>query len=56
MGFYPIRTTVLSRPRLRAAASITSDLFTVDKDEIKDLQIVSAVAGGTTVYKARHCR
>ena len=52
MGFYPIRTTVLSRPRLRAAASITSDLFTVDKEKIKDLQIVRTVVGGSTVYQA----
>jgi predicted amidohydrolase YtcJ len=31
---------------------LSDDLFTVDKEKIKDLQIVRTVAGGTTVYKA----
>jgi len=31
---------------------LSDDLFTVDKDKIKDLQIVRTVVGGTTVYKA----
>jgi predicted amidohydrolase YtcJ len=31
---------------------LSDDLFTVDKEKIKDLQIVRTVVGGTTVYKA----
>jgi predicted amidohydrolase YtcJ len=31
---------------------LSDDLFTVDKDKIKDLQIVRTVVGGTTVYQA----
>ena len=31
---------------------LSDDLFTVDKERIKDLQIVRTVVGGTTVYKA----
>jgi predicted amidohydrolase YtcJ len=31
---------------------LSDDLFTVDKEKIKDLQIARTVVGGTTVYKA----
>jgi predicted amidohydrolase YtcJ len=31
---------------------LSDDLFTVDKERIKDLQIVRTVVGGTTVYQA----
>ncbi len=31
---------------------LSDDLFTVDKDKIKDLQIVRTVVGGSTVYQA----
>ena len=31
---------------------LSEDLFTVDQDKIKDLQIVRTVVGGTTVYQA----
>ena len=31
---------------------LSDDLFTVDKEKIKDLQIVRTVVGGTTVYQA----
>jgi predicted amidohydrolase YtcJ len=31
---------------------LSDDLFTVDKEKIKDLEIVRTVVGGTTVYKA----
>jgi predicted amidohydrolase YtcJ len=31
---------------------LSDDLFTVDKDKIKDLEIVRTVVGGATVYKA----
>jgi predicted amidohydrolase YtcJ len=31
---------------------LSDDLFAVDKEKIKDLQIVRTVVGGTTVYKA----
>jgi predicted amidohydrolase YtcJ len=31
---------------------LSDDLFTVDKDKIKDLQIVRTVVGGATVYQA----
>ena len=31
---------------------LSDDLFTVDKDKIKDLQIVRTVVGGNTVYEA----
>jgi len=31
---------------------LSDDLFTVNKEKIKDLQIVRTVVGGTTVYQA----
>jgi predicted amidohydrolase YtcJ len=31
---------------------LSDDLFTVDREKIKDLQIVRTVAGGATVYQA----
>jgi predicted amidohydrolase YtcJ len=31
---------------------LSDDLFTVDQEKIKDLQIVRTVVGGTTVYQA----
>jgi predicted amidohydrolase YtcJ len=31
---------------------LSDDLFAVDKEKIKDLQIVRTVVGGSTVYQA----
>ena len=31
---------------------LSDDLFTVDKEKIKDIQIVRTVVGGSTVYQA----
>jgi predicted amidohydrolase YtcJ len=31
---------------------LSEDLFTVDKEKIKDIQIVRTVVGGATVYQA----
>src|SRR5260370_10954047 len=31
---------------------LSDDLFTVDKEKIKDVQVVSTVVGGSTVYQA----
>src|SRR5882762_10083361 len=38
--------------KLADFAVLSDDLFTVDKQKIKDLQIVRTVVGGTTVYKS----
>jgi predicted amidohydrolase YtcJ len=31
---------------------MAEDMHTIDKEKIKDIQIVQTVVGGTTVYKA----
>ena len=46
-----------SRGRSRAGkladfVVLADDLFTVDKEKIKDIQIVRTVVGGATVYQA----
>ena len=42
----------ISAGKLADFVVLSDDLFTVDKEKIKDLQIVRTVVGGTTVYQA----
>jgi predicted amidohydrolase YtcJ len=42
----------ITRDKLADFVVLSDDLFTVDKEKIKDLQIVRTVVGGSTVYQA----
>ena len=47
------RSRARSQPaNSRISSCLSDDLFTVDKEKIKDIGIVRTVVGGTTVYQA----